>query len=181
MVFPVFMYGCESWTTRKAECQIIDAFELWCWRRLLRVPWMARRANQSTLKKKKKIQSWIFTGSTDAEAPILWPPDAMNWLIGKDPNPGKDWRQEEKGTTEEMARWHHGLNGHEFEQGVGVGDEQGSLACCSPWDCKELDTTEQLNWTELNSAYKLNKLGDNIQPWHTPSQFGARPLFHFWF
>ena len=71
MVFPVFMYGCESWTTRKAECQIIDAFELWCWRRLLRVPWMARRSNQLILKE-------IFTGRTEAEAPILWPPDAMN-------------------------------------------------------------------------------------------------------
>ena len=111
-------------------------------------------------------QSWVFIGRTDVEAKalILWPPDARSQLIGTGPDAGKEWRQEEKGTTEEMARWHHGLNGHEFEQGVGVGDEQGSLACCSPWDCKELDTTEQLNWTELNSAYKLNKQGDKIQP-----------------
>ena len=100
----------------------------------------------------KGNQSWIFIGWTDAEAEalILWPPDAKNWLTGKDPDAGKDWRQEEKGTTEnEMAGWHHRLNGHEFEQARGVFDGQGSLACCSPWGCKELDTTEWLNWTEL--------------------------------
>ena len=96
-------------------------------------------------------QSWIFIGRTDAEAEalILWPPDVKNWLIGKDPDSGKNWRQEEKGTTEdEMVGWHHWLNWHEFQQAPGVGDGQGSLACCSPWGCKELDTTEQLNWTE---------------------------------
>ena len=97
----------------------------------------------------KGNQSWVFIGRTDAEAeiPILWPPDAKNWLIGKDPDAGKDWRQEEKGTTEdEMVEWHHWLNGHEFEQALGVGDGQGSLACCSPWGRRESDTTEQLNW-----------------------------------
>ena len=91
-------------------------------------------------------------GSTDAEAeaPILWPSDAKSWLIGKDPNVRKDWRLEEKGTTEdEMVGWHHRLNGHEFEQAPGVGDGQGSLACCSPWGRKESDMTEWLNWTEL--------------------------------
>ena len=99
----------------------------------------------------KGNQSWIFIGRTDAEAetPILWPPDGKNWLIGKDPNAGKDSRQEEKGMTEdEIVGWHHQLDGHEFEQAPGVGDGQGSLACCSPWDCKESDTTELLNWTE---------------------------------
>ena len=81
---------------------------------------------------------------------ILWPPDVKNWLIGKDPDVRKGWRQEEKGTTEdEMVGFHHRLDRHEFEQAPGVGDGQGSLACCSPWGCKELDTTEQLNWTEL--------------------------------
>ena len=98
----------------------------------------------------KGIQSWIFIGKTDAEAetPILWPPDVKNWLIGKDPA-GKDWRQEEKGTTEdEVVGWHHQLNGHEFEWAPGVGNKQGGLACCSPWDCKESDTTMWLNWTE---------------------------------
>ena len=98
----------------------------------------------------KGNQSWIFTGITDAEAetPILWPPDAMSWLIWKDPDAGKDWRQEETGMTEdEMAGWYHWVDGHEFEQAPGVGDGQGSLVCCSPW-VTESDTTEGLNWTE---------------------------------
>ena len=100
----------------------------------------------------KGNQSWIFIGRIDAEAetPILWPPGAKNWLTGKDPDDGEDGRQEEKGTTEDnMAGWHHRLNEHEFEQAPGVGDGQGSLACSSPWCCKESDTTEWLNWTEL--------------------------------
>ena len=105
----------------------------------------------------KGNQSWIFIGRTDAEAeaPILWPPDAKNWLTGKDPDAGRHWRQEEKGTIEdEMVGWHHQLNGHEFEQAAGVGDEQGSLACCSPWGLKELDTTERWNWTEYHDTKK---------------------------
>ena len=137
-----------SWTIKKAKHQRIDAFELWYWRRLLKVPWTVRSNFRSN---PKGNHSWIFTGRTDAEAeaPILWPPDAKNWLIGKDSDAGKDWRQDEKGITEdEMIGWHHQLNEHEFEQNLGVGDGQGSLGCCSPWSCKELDTTEQLNWTE---------------------------------
>ena len=105
----------------------------------------------------KVNQPWIFIGRTDAEAdvPILWPHHAKSQLIGKDPDAGKDWRQEEKGTTkDEMVGWHHWLNGHEFEQTPGVGDGQGGLACCSPWGLKELDTTEQLNWTETKSSSK---------------------------
>ena len=99
-------------------------------------------------------QSWIFIGKTDAEAeaPILWPLDVKNWLIGKDPDAEKDWRQEEKRTTEdEMVGWHHLLDRHEFEQALGVGDGQGSLVCCSPWGCKEPDMTEWLNWTTLST------------------------------
>ena len=99
----------------------------------------------------KGNQLWIFIGRTDAEAetPILWPPDAKNWLIGKDSVAGKDWRREEEGMIEdEILGWHHWLNGHESEQAPGVGDGQGSLVCCSPWDRKESDMTEQLNWTE---------------------------------
>ena len=97
----------------------------------------------------KGNQSWIFIGRTDAETPILWPPDGKNWLIGKDSDAGKDCGQEEKGTTEdEMVGWHHQLNGHEFEQALGVGDGQGGLACCSPWGRKESDMYEQLNWTD---------------------------------
>ena len=98
----------------------------------------------------KGKQPWIFIGRTDTEAetPILWPPDLKNWLLGKDPDARKVWKQEEKGTTEnEIVRWHHWLNGHEFEQALGVADWQGSLVCCSPWSCKESDTTEQQNWT----------------------------------
>ena len=97
----------------------------------------------------KENQSLIFIGRTDAdaEAPTLWPPDVKNWLNGKDPDAGKDWRQEEKGTTEdEMVGCHHRLDGHEFEQALGVGDGQGDLVCCSPWGHKESDTTEGLNW-----------------------------------
>ena len=106
----------------------------------------------------KGNQSWIFIGRTDAEAetPKLWPPNAKNWLIGKDPDAGKVWRQEEKGMTEdEMVGWHHWLNGHEFEQAPGVDDGQGSLACYSPWDRKESDMTEWLNWTEPEQKYKI--------------------------
>ena len=96
----------------------------------------------------KGNQSWIFIGRTDAKAetPILWPPDAKNWLIRKGPYAGKDWRWEEKGTTEaEMVGWHHRLNGHEFELASRVGDGQGSQECCGPWGCKELHVTEWLN------------------------------------
>ena len=99
----------------------------------------------------KGNQSWMFIGRTGvrAETPILWPPDVKNWLIGKDPDAGKHWRQEKKGMTEdEMVGWHHWLDRHEFEQAPGVGDGQGSLACCSPWGHKKLDMTEQLNWTQ---------------------------------
>ena len=149
--FPVVMYGCESWTVKKAECWRIDAFELWCWRRLLRVPGTARRSNWSI--NPKGNQSWIFTERTDAEAetPMLWLPNAKSWLFGKDSDAEKDWRGEEKGMPEdEMVGWHHWLHGHECEQALGVGDGQGGLVCCSPWGRKELDLTEQLNWTELN-------------------------------
>ena len=141
MVFPVVMYGYESWILKKANRQRIDAFELWCWKRL-----------DSPLDCKeiqpvhpKGDQSWVFIGRTDAEAetPIFWPPDAKSCLIGKDPDAGKDRRQEEKRTTEdEMVGWHHQIEGHEFEQAPGVGDGQGGLACCSSWGRKELDTTE---------------------------------------
>ena len=148
MVFPVVIYGCESWTIKKAECRRIDAFELWCWRRVLRVPWTTRRSNQSIL----NGISPGFIGRTDieAETPILWPPDVKSWLIWKDPDAGKDWGKGEKGATEdEMVRWHHWLNGHGFGWTLGVGDAQGGLACCGSWGSKESDTTERLNWTDV--------------------------------
>ena len=140
------MYGCESWTVKKAERWRIDAFELWCWRRLFRVPWTARRSNQSILKEISPGCS--LDGQTKAETPILWPPHAKIWLIGKDSNARRDWGQEEKGMTEdEMAGWHHWLDGCEFEWTLGVGDGQGGLAYCDSWGCKESDTTERLNWS----------------------------------
>ena len=150
------MYGCESWTVKKAEHWRIDAFKLWYWRKLLRVPWILVSpldCKEIQPVHPKEDQSWVFIGRTDAEAetPVLWPLHAKSWLIGKDPDAGRDWRQEEKRTTEdEMAGWQHRLDGHEFGWTLGVGDEQGGLECCDSWGCKESDTTEWLKWTELN-------------------------------
>ena len=101
----------------------------------------------------KGDQPWVFTGKTDAKAPVLWPPDSKNWLFGKDPDSGKDWRQEEKGTTEgEMVGWHHRLDGHELGRIPGDGDGQGGLVCCSPWCRKESDMTEWLNTSSLDCS-----------------------------
>jgi len=151
MVFPVAMYGCESWTIEKTECQRI-CFTTVCWRRTLESPldWKIKLVNP------KGNQSRIFTGRTDAEAEaaILSPPDVNSRLIEKDHDAGKDRRQEEKQITEdEMAGWHYWLKGHEFEQAPGDGEGQGSLACCSPWGCEELDTTEQLKNNRLIIFY----------------------------
>ena len=126
----------------------------------------------------KGNQSWIFIGGTEAEAeaPILWPPDVKNWLIGKDPEAGKDGRQEEKGMTgDEMVGWHHWLNGHEFEQALGNGDGQGSLACCSPWGCKESDTTE-LNWVwSLRSGCRHDQIMVKVPFWLQMDIFSLYP------
>ena len=151
MIFPVVIY---MWELDNKESW---ALKNWCfWTVLL------EKALESPLDCKvikpvnpKGNQSWICIGRTDAESesPILWPPDAKNWLIGKHPEATKDWRQEEKGPTEaEMAGWQHQLNGREFEQVLEVGDGQGSLACSSPWGHKQSVTTEQLNWTRTLRA-----------------------------
>ena len=146
MVFPVVMYGCEIWTVKKAESWRIDAFELWCWRRLLRVPWTARRSNQSILRQmspgcslkglmlKLKLQyfSHLMQRAGSLEKTLM---------LGKIEGGRRRRRQYEN------VEWHHRLNSHKFEQALGVGDGQGGLACCSPCSHKELDT-EQLNWTE---------------------------------
>ena len=130
MVFPVVMYGCESWIIKKAECQRSDAFELWCQRRLLRVHWTAKRSNQSILKE--------ISPEYSLEGPLLKLQYFGHLLqradsLEKDSDAGKDWRHEEKGMTEdEMVGWHYRLNGHEFEQTPGAGDGQGGLECCSP-------------------------------------------------
>ena len=145
VVFPVVMYGCESWAIKKAECWRIDAFELWCWRWLLRVPWTARRSNQSILK--EIIPEYLLKGlmlklKLQYFGYVMWRIDSLE----KNPDAGKDWRQEEKGTTEdEMVGWHHWLYGREFEWTPGVGDGQGGLGCCNSWGRKESDMTELLN------------------------------------
>ena len=148
MVFPVVKYECESWTVKKAERRRMDAFELWCWRRLLRVPWTARRSNQSIPKEISpgcSLEGLMLKLKLQYFGQLMQRTDSLE----KAPDAGKDWRWEEKGMTEdEMVGWHHWFNGHEFVQALGVGDGQGSLACCSPWGYKELDTTEWLNWTD---------------------------------
>ena len=154
MVFPVVIYRCQSWTIKKTEHQRIDAFKLWCCRR----PESPLNFKEIKPVSPEGNQSWIFIGRTDAEAetPIIWPHDAKYWLIGKDPDAGKDWRQEEKGTIEdEMVGWHHRLDGHEFEQALGIGDGQGSLACCSPWGHKV--TAQPLNWIQLTSKLVIEQ------------------------
>ena len=126
MAFPVVMYGCESWTIKKAECWRINAFELWCWKRL-ESPLDSKEIKPVNL---KGNQPWIFTGRTDAEAPILWPPDAKSRLIGKDPDAGKDWRQKEKRAIEdEMVGWHHQFNGHELGETLGGGEAWHTAFC----------------------------------------------------
>ena len=147
MVFPVVIYGCESWTIKKAGCWRIDAFELWCWRRLLRVPWTARRSNQSILKEisseysleglmlKLKLQHF---GHRMRKAGSLEKTQSLP--------AGKDWGHGEKWVTEdEMVGWDHRLSGYEFEETPGDSEGQGSLACCSPWGHQELDMIEKLN------------------------------------
>ena len=151
MVFPEVMYGCDSWNIKKAECQRIDAFELWCWRRLLRVPETARRSNQSILK--EISPDYSLEGLMLTLKLQYFSIDAESWLIWKDSNAGRDWGQKEKGTTEdEMAGWHHGLQWRESEWTPGDGDGQGGLVCCYSWGRKESDTTEQLNWTKASRA-----------------------------
>ena len=158
-----------SWTIKKAEHWRIDAFEL-----------VLEKTLESPLDCKeiqpvhpKGNQSWIFIGRTDAEAetPILWPPDAKNWLIRKEPDAGKDWSQE-KGTTEnEMVGWHPQLNEYEFEQAPGVGDGQGSLVCCRPWGSKQLDTTKQLNGLKRISLPSNLWIENATQKWKKAASY----------
>ena len=155
MVFPVVIYSCEIWTIKFHKGWVLKNWFFW---NAVLEKTLVRSLDIKEIKPvdPKGNQSWIFIGRTDAEAEaaFLWPAIAKNWLTGKDPHAGKDWRQEKKGTTEdEMVGWHHELNGHEFEQAPGVGDGQGSLACCSSQACKESYTTELLNWTELQGQW----------------------------
>ena len=143
------MYGCESWTVKKAKRRRMHAFEPWYWRRLWRVPWTARRSNQSILKEASPEYS-LEGLMLKLKLLILWPPDAKSWLIWKGPDAEKDWGQEENGMTEdEMVGWHHRLNGHGFGWTQGIGDGQRGLACCSSWGHRvEHDWATELNWTE---------------------------------
>ena len=140
MVFPVVMYGCESWTVKKAEHWKIDAFELWCWRRLLRVPWTARRSNQSILKISPgcSLEGQMLKVKLQYFGHLMRRADSLEktLMLGKI----------EGMTEDKMGGWHHWLNGHGFGWTLGVGDGQGGLACCSSWGRKESDTTEYLNW-----------------------------------
>ena len=151
MVFPVVMYGCESWTIKKAERRRIDPFELWCWRRLLRVPWTARRSNHSILKEispEYSLEGLVLKLKLQYFGHLMRRTDSVEKTDAR-----KDWRQEEKGTTEnEMVGWHHWLDGHEFEWTPEVGDGQGGLACCDSSGCRvgHYSATE-LNWTHKES------------------------------
>ena len=150
VVFPVIMYGCESWTMKKTEHWRSDAFELWCWRKTLESPLDCKEIQPVH---PKGNQSWIFIGRTDAEVetPVLWPPDAKSWLIWKDPAAEKDWGQEEEGTTEdEMAGWHHQLNGH------GLGGLWEMVMDREAWHVSVHGVTKSRSWlsdwTELNRS-----------------------------
>ena len=144
MVFPIVTHGCESWTIRKTECQRIDAFELWCWRRLSIVPWTAGRSNQSILKE-YSLKGLMLKLKLQYFGPLMWRTNSFEKTLML----GKIEGRRRRGTTEdEMVGWHHRHDGHEFEQAAGVGDGQGDLVCCSPWGCKESDLTEWLNWTD---------------------------------
>ena len=158
MVFPVVMYGCESWVIKKGWVP-----KNWCFWTVVLEKTLKSPLDCQEIKpvNPKRNQPWIFIGRTDAktEAPILWPPDVKSWLIGKNPDAGKDWRLEEKGTTEdEMAGWHHWLNGRESGWTPGVGDGQGGLVCWDSWGRKESDTTEQLIWSDIQK-HILSKKG----------------------
>ena len=150
-VVPVVMYGCKNWTIKKAEHRRTVLEKMWCWRSPL-------HSKEIKPVNPKGNQSLIFIGRTNAEteAAVFWPPDAKSWLTGKDPDAGKDWKQEEKGTAEdEMVGWRHWFNGHEFEQALGDSEGQGSLVCCGAWGRKELDTIEWLNSNGMNGADKM--------------------------
>ena len=150
------MYGCESWTVKKAEHWRINAFVVL--EKTLESPLDCKEIQPVH---SKGDQSWVFFGRNDAKAetPVLWPSHVKSWLIGKDSDAGRDWGQEEKGTTEDgMAGWYYQLDGFEFEWTLGVGDVQGGLACSNSWGHKESNMTERLNWTELNQIQGISKL-----------------------
>ena len=182
LIFPVVMYGCESWTIKKAEHQSTDAFKLWCWRRLLRVTWTARRSNQWILKEISPEYS-LERLMLKLKLQSFGPPDVKNWLIGKDPDAGKDRRQEEKGMTEdEMVGWHHWLNGHEFEQTLGDGEWGETWRAAVHGVAKSWTQLSDWTTTWSNNGSQTHKWeqkthsampSSNCWPWH----HGAKQMF----
>ena len=149
MVFPLAMYRCKSWTIKKAEHERSDAFKLYCWRRFLRVPWTARRSNQLIL---KEISSEYSLEGLILKFQYLGHLMQRANSLEKNPDAGKDWRQEKGVTEDEVVRWHYRLNGHEFEQSSGDSEGQGSLAHSNPWGRKKSDMTD---WTTTNCVTKV--------------------------
>ena len=152
MVFPVVIYGCESWTVKKVEHRRIDGFELWCWRRLLRVPWTARRSNQSILKEISpgySLEGLMLKLKLQYFGHLMWRADSVEKTLML----GRIEGRRRRGREDEMVGWHHWLDGHGFGWTLGFGAGQGGLVCCCSWGHKELDTTEQLNWTELKFCF----------------------------
>ena len=181
MVFSVAMYGCESWAIKKAERWRIEAFELWYWRRLLRVPWTAR-SNQPTLKEispEYSLEGLMLKLKLQYFGYLMWRTDSLERTLMLGKTEGRRRREWQRMRWLDESVVHHWLYGHEFEWAPGVSDGQGSLACCSPWGCKELDMTKRLNWTEL--CIQVDKQGDNIQPCHTPTPVWTSVLFHVQF
>ena len=153
MVFPVVIMDVRVRLLRKLSAEQLMLFSTVVLEKTLESPFDCKKVQPVH---PKGDQSWVFIGRTDAEAEslIFWSPDSKNWLLGKVLVSWKDWKQEEKGMTEDLkVGWPYWLNGHEFEQALGVGDGKESLACCSPWDRKEMDTFEWLNWTEGYYTY----------------------------
>ena len=143
MVFPVVIYNCESWTVKKAEHWRTDAFKLWCWRRILKVPWKARRSNWSILRKSTlntRWKDWCWSWSSS-----ILVTNGSSQLVGKVPDAAKDIEQEKRASGDEMAGWHRWFKGHELGQTLGNGEVQGDLGCCSSWGHKQSDTTGWLN------------------------------------
>ena len=187
MVFPLVMYGCESWTIKKAEHQRIDTLESWCWRIFFRVPWRAGISNQLILKEinpEYSLEGLMLKLKLQYFGHLLWRANSLEKT-----DAGRDCRQEEKGETEnEMVGWHHRLNGHEFEQTLGDSEGQGSLVCCSPWDRKESDTTdwrtliyEKID-SEKDKIHKADKSWGWIQSrvYLTPNGFPGFEDIHWW-
>ena len=171
MVVPVVMYGCKRWTIKKAECQRIDAFEQWCWRRLLRVPLDSKEIKPVH---PKGNQSWVFTGRTNAEAetPILWPLDGKSRLIGKIPDAGKDWGKEEKGVTEdEMLCWHHQPNGHEFEQAPELVMDR------EAWHAAVHGVTKSQTWLSDWTTLRSRERGRHCRMWKESRMWLPKRLY----